>query len=156
MKNVKVVFIGNPLGGDDGIGPFLYNELKNSPQLKKYQLLELGVIGFDLISYIDDRDILIIVDAVYSQKDIGQVVILEEKDLSKDISLVSMHDFGVEQTVTILRRYKPTLKKINVIGVYVQRINAFTDELSDDLKKMIPKIKKDVVKYIIQIAASSS
>jgi hydrogenase maturation protease len=155
MNNIKVVFVGNPLGGDDGIGPYLYNELKNSPQLKRYQLLELGVIGFDLISYIDDGDILIIVDAVYSEKDIGQVVILEEKDLSKGISLISMHDFGVEQTALILRQYKPTLKKIKVIGINVQHANAFTDELSPDLKKKIPKIKKEVVNNIVQIATQN-
>lgn len=152
-RNIKVVFIGNPLGGDDGIGPFLYQQLKDNPRLQGFELLELGVIGFDLLSYIDDNDTLIIVDALISKKDIGKVVLLEEKDLSKEISLISQHDFGVEQTAVILRRYKPTLKKIYVIGVSIRKTTAFTDTLSDELKKRITRIKKDVVEYIIQIAS---
>jgi len=58
--HVKVVFIGNPLGGDDGIGPFLFKELYSHPKLQKFELLELGVIGFDLISYIEPKDKLIL------------------------------------------------------------------------------------------------
>ena len=149
---VKIVFIGNPLGGDDGIGPYLYNELKDHPKLSNYDLLELGVIGFDLLSYIGDDDKLIIVDAVYSKRDIGKVRIVEEKDLSKDLSVVSQHDFGIEQTATILRRYKPKLEKINIIGVNVYKINAFTNKLSDEILRKIDEIKDKVINNIIKIA----
>ena len=149
---VKIVFIGNPLGGDDGIGPYLYNELKDHPKLSNYDLLELGVIGFDLLSYIGDDDKLIIVDAVYSKRDIGKVRIVEEKDLSKDLSVVSQHDFGIEQTATILRRYKPKLEKINIIGVNVYKINAFTNKLSDEILGKIDEIKDKVINNIIKIA----
>jgi hydrogenase maturation protease len=125
MSSVKVVFIGNPLGGDDGIGPYLYTELQNHPVLQTYELMELGVIGLDLLSYVQDGDMLIIVDAVRSTKDVGKVVLLEEEDLSNDVNLISQHDFGVEQTAAIIRAYIPGVQKINIIGIQVKTVTSF-------------------------------
>ncbi|MBN2367873.1 hydrogenase maturation protease, partial [Candidatus Woesearchaeota archaeon] len=147
---IKVIFVGNSISGDDGIGPFLYNELKNEQKLSNYQLLELGVIGFDMISYISEEDKLIIVDAVYDEKKTGEVVLLDEKDLSKDISVVSMHDFGVEQTSSMIRSFMPGIRKISVVGICIKRPKVFSTELSSQLKSRIPEIKEKVIKYIRQ------
>jgi len=155
LSATKVIFVGNIFGGDDGIGPYLYNELKNHPDLQKYELLELGVIGLDLLSFVEEGDTLIIVDAVHSQKKHGKVILLEEKDLSKDIKLLSQHDFGVEQTVALLRASQPELKKMSIIGIQVGRLRSFSDTLSDEILKKLPQIKKDVVNFIIQIADSN-
>ena len=149
---IKIIFVGNPLGGDDGIGPYLYDQLKDDSKLKDFKMLELGVIGLDMISYIEDNDKLIIVDAVRSEKNIGDVILLGENDLSKDLNLVSQHDFGVEQTATILRLHMPKLKKINIIGIKVSNIKSFTDKLSNDIMTKIPEIKEKVIKHIIQIS----
>ena len=149
--SVKVVFIGNPFGGDDGIGPFLYNELRDHPELKSFELMELGVIGIDLLSYVDDDDQLIIVDAVKSDDQYGQVIVLGEKDLSKNLSVVSQHDFGVEQTATILRAFKPKIKKIQFIGIKVKNLNEFSDKLSDEVMEKMSQIKEDVVNNIKKI-----
>lgn len=149
---VKVVFIGNPFAADDGIGPFLFQELKNHEDLQSFELLELGVIGFDLISYIEDNDTLIIVDAVHSDDDVGKVVLLGESDLTKDLHVVSQHDFGVEQTTAILRNYKPSMKEINFIGIKVSHIQPFSNTLSDELTNNIERIKQDVLHNIKKIA----
>ncbi|MCD4844706.1 MAG: hydrogenase maturation protease [Methanosarcinales archaeon] len=149
----KVIFVGSILRGDDGIGPFLYNELKDHPELRGFEMLELGVIGFDMISYIEEGDRLIIVDAVHTIKDIGKVVVLKEKDLSQELSLVSQHDFGVEQTAALLRRYIKDLQPITVIGINVTETASFIDVLSKEIMTMIPGIKTEVVKKIIKAAA---
>ncbi|MCL7474637.1 MAG: hydrogenase maturation protease [Methanosarcinales archaeon] len=150
--STKIVFIGNMLGGDDGIGPFLYNELKDDPDLKDFELLELGVIGFDLISYVEYDDKLIIVDAVHSENNVGEVILIDENDLSQELSLVSQHDFGVEQTAAILRAYAKDLKRIVVVGIKVKQTNAFTDKLSDELMNKMQTIRAEVVDLIIQAA----
>lgn len=152
MSQIKIFFIGNPFGGDDGIGPYLYNELKNHSDLQKFEILEMGVIGFDLVSYVDDDDKLIIVDAVHSDAEPGKVILLNEEDLSKDLSVVSQHDFGVEQTATILRAYKPDLAKIAIVGVQVKKTKTFSDTLSDELISNMEQIKKDVVTQILSVA----
>jgi hydrogenase maturation protease len=153
---LKIVFIGNPICGDDGIGPYLYNKIKNNNEitkLKNLKLYELGVIGLDLISFVEDDDQLIIVDAVITKnkKNIGKVIKLGEKDLKKNINLVSMHDFGVEQTSAVLRIYKPKLKEIIVIGILINETKIFNTSLSLELKKKIPEIKKEVCSIITKI-----
>jgi len=144
---IKVVFIGNIYGGDDGIGPHLFGELKDHPELKPYKLLELGVMGVDLLSYVDEDDQLIIVDAVHAEP-VGRVIVLSEEDLTKDLTVVSQHDFGIEQTASILKALNPKLKDIKMVGVCVQQVNDFSDELSDTILCMMPQIKRDVVKEI--------
>ncbi len=96
---------------------------------------------------------MIIVDAVHTIKDIGKVVVLKEKDLSQELSLVSQHDFGVEQTAALLRRYIKDLQPITVIGINVTETASFIDVLSKEIMIMIPGIKTEVVKKIIKAAA---
>jgi hydrogenase maturation protease len=156
---IKLIFVGNIFGGDDGIGPFLYNELKNHPDLKEYTVMELGVIGFDIISYVEDDDKLIIVDAVRLSDGTGKpgdVILLDEKDLSAELSVVSQHDFGIEQTASILRAFKPELASISIVGIKVRNIRAFSDVLSDELLSKTDVIKQKVLKLIKQIADSKN
>ena len=149
---VKVVFVGNSLAGDDGIGPFLYKDLRDHPKLKDYKMLELGVIGFDLISYIEDDDKLIIVDAIRTKRAIGEVLTFGEKDITADLSIVSQHDLGVEQTAKLLRLTKPGLKQISFVGINVHSISAFTDKLSKEIIEKLQRIKEEVIKNIIKLA----
>jgi len=146
----KIFFVGNPLGGDDGIGPFLYNELKDDSRLKdngNYELLELGVIGLDMINYVTDGDNLIIVDAVYSNENVGEVILVDEKGFESDLKVASMHDFGVEETVKILENHVD-LKSIKLIGVKVRNINKMSLKLSDEIMQKKDSIIDDVVRLI--------
>jgi hydrogenase maturation protease len=154
---IKVIFIGNPFGGDDGIGPYLYEQLKDNQDLKKYDMMELGVLGFDILNYVKDDDKLIIVDAVVidekeTNQSVGKVRILDEEDLSKDIKVISQHDFGIEQTAVILRKFYPQLKKISIIGININNIKEFSEKLSNELLDNIEEIKKEVKEQIIYLA----
>jgi hydrogenase maturation protease len=148
--STKIVFIGNILGGDDGIGPHLYNELKDHDQLKGFKLIEGSVIGLDLLSYIEKNDHLIIIDAINSSDAIGEVFNINKKDLRRQTSLVSQHEIGVGETCRIIRFFDPTVR-IDIIGICVKRINAFNNELSEEILRKIPDIKQKVVKSIIEL-----
>ncbi len=147
---LKAIFVGNIFGGDDGIGPHLFSLLKDDPRLASVEMLELGVIGFDMLSYVGENDSLIIIDALHSEKDIGDVALLGEKDLTPTTLLVSQHDFGVGETAALLRNYRPRMGAIKVIGVKVFKIQPFQDRLSDELSFKLPKIKEEVVKLILE------
>lgn len=149
---IKVVFIGNPLMGDDGIGPYLYKELKEDTRLKDFELMELGVIGLGLVNYIGDNDKLIIVDALCSDGCEGKAVLLSEKDLTADMRLVSQHDFGVEQAAELIRSWKPKLRGISLVGIKIKKAKKFSDRLSPGLMKQIPRLKKEAVRLILKAA----
>ena len=159
---VKVFFAGNPLAADDGIGPYLYRELQGNSTLKGAVLEEIGVIGFDMISYINQDDRIIIVDALrispseepdgQDDANIGQVRILKEKELHPELSLVSQHDFGIEETARVIRMYYPNLPQIAIIGIAVRDTQPFSDRLSSVMKKKIGQVKKDVIDAIQRLS----
>ena len=111
--------------------------------------MELGVIGFDIITYIEDDDNLIIVDAVTNdtQHNVGTVTIIKENELSEDLNLISQHDFGIEQMAPILRNYTK-LKEFHIIGITVSKTTSFSNALSDELLEKIEEIKENVINNI--------
>lgn len=149
---VKAVFIGNPLGGDDGIGPRLFAELQDDPRLSSFRLLELGVVGLDLISYVDPDDHLIIVDAVKGGGHVGTVTVLSEEDLRPGVRIVSQHDFGVEETAAFLHTYLPGLPPIRIIGITVSEVREFSDTLSEELERQMSRLKEKVVKELLRLS----
>jgi len=158
---VMVFFIGNPFGSDDGIGPHLYNELKDDKRLEGFELMEMGVIGFDLLSYIESNDTVMIVDAVKidessdppeDEEHVGEVIVIEEQGLQSNLTLVSQHDFGVEETATMMRKYMPDLKRICVVGIKVSKLQPFGNHLSKRLYGQMGGIRREVVENILKIA----
>ena len=155
LMPLKIVFVGNSFCGDDGIAPNIYKKLKDHPDLNNMELIDIGTPSFDLISHIDSNDQLVIVDALHSidKKDnIGKVTLLSESDLSQNQSLVSPHDFGIEQTLSILRASEPDLKTVKIIGINIGTADSFSNTLSPSLREKLPKITVEVIKHLTQIS----
>ncbi|MBN1792447.1 hydrogenase maturation protease [Candidatus Woesearchaeota archaeon] len=152
--SVKVFFVGNPFGGDDGVGPALYSLLKDDSKLKDFELMEAGVIGFDMVSFIEDEDQVIIVDALkcVDENEVGEVKVLAESELEPEVSVVSEHDFGVEKTAQIMRMYKPRMKSLSIIGVKVKHLQGFSEQLTPRLQSILPRIKEDIRKSILELS----
>jgi len=144
---VKIVFIGNVFGGDDGIGPYMYKRLKDHEDLTDFELMELGVIGFDLLSEVNEDDHLIIIDALRAKDGFGDVIKVDDKMLKADFSLVSQHDFGVEQTTAMLKAYNPTMQ-IDIFGIKVKNLNAFDPKISQEILDREENIKRGILENI--------
>ena len=152
---IKVFFMGNPLLGDDGIGPHLYSELKEEKRLGNIELHDAGSAGLNLISLIDDGDRIIIVDAIISKEskeDIGNVMAIDEKDICHEIPAVSAHDIGLGQTIRLIREYAKEIPPIKIIGITAKHIGN-SPKLSREIKKNMEKIKEDVVRKILEASA---
>jgi len=152
----KVLFIGNRIAGDDGIGSRLYDELKDEPKLKDVKIIEAGVMGLDIISYFEETDRLIFVDAIHleNNKNIGDVILFSEDRLPKEVKVLSQHDFGLEQTLSLLRVAMPRLEKTNIIGIVVGDVKVMVRGLSKELEKNLGKIKDDVLNKIMMVVKS--
>lgn len=151
---IKVFFVGNPLTGDDGVGPYLYGLLKDDPRLASCELFEVGTVGVDLISYVEDGDAVVIVDAVQSPAGIGQVVVLDERDLLVSLPL-SPHDLGVEHTLALLRAFRPKLAGLTIVGIKADKLGAVRQGLSEQLLENIDRIKQQVVEHILEVSKSA-
>ena len=140
----KVIFTGNIYAGDDGICPVLYNVLKNEEL--EIEMLELS--GPDIIEYVDDKDHVILVDAVKSNT-MGDVVILTKSEILERRPL-SGHDFGAGEAIQYLSKLKPDVK-VDIVGITVGNKIGQGFGLSEGLKKRIPQISSKLAEEILRL-----
>lgn len=157
---IKVFFVGNLFGGDDGIGPLLYNMLKdemkdetksreNNAQYR-LEMVNIGVSSVDMIEHIHNCSKVIIVDALKSENGEGDVVLIKEDMLINDKNkrLFSQHDLGVAQTVGLMKYVNPELEII-IAGIKVSKVGLVSEGMSKELKDKVPEIKEEIKKIIL-------
>jgi hydrogenase maturation protease len=152
----QIIFVGNTLSGDDGIGPRLYDALKEHPKITGYEdtyCSLLGVMGIDAVTFINEEDTVIVVDASPKGKigSVGDVTVVPESKVEKDFSIVSQHDLGIEQALSLVRVQMPKLSEITFILITVSEIKAFHDKLSLELEDKIEIIKERVIEKIVEL-----
>ena len=87
-----IIGIGNTIMGDDGVGPEVVSLLEKVPGLRA-ELLVLDTPGFALLTYIQSRDKVIIIDAADFDAAPGTVVrVTSGEVLRKSASPISLHD----------------------------------------------------------------
>ncbi|MDO4502910.1 MAG: hydrogenase maturation protease [Coriobacteriia bacterium] len=90
-----VVFVGNKLMLDDGIGPYAYEDLLEAYQMPDNVLLkEVGCMSLDLIPYVRDCDLVVTVDAVLGTGEpAGTVFEFSPEDMARNSGAnASLHD----------------------------------------------------------------
>lgn len=87
-----VIGIGNTIMGDDGVGPAVVALLEKIPGIRA-ELLVLDTPGFALLTYIQSREKVIIIDAADFDAAPGTVVRVTSSDVKrKNAVSVSLHD----------------------------------------------------------------
>jgi len=101
---IAVIGLGNVLLGDDGFGPFVIALLHAGWDFPaSVELIDAGTPGLGLVSYFQDRELALIVDAVAASGEPGELRLYRSADLQK-LPLqprVSPHDPAVQETLGI-------------------------------------------------------
>ena len=91
MKQLLIAGIGNVLLGDDGLGPYIVNQLDSAYCFDEgVQLEDLGTPALDFIDHIAGLDALIVVDSVDNGKAPGTITLYRHQDLMRTASPVRM------------------------------------------------------------------
>jgi len=142
-----IIGCGNLLLKDEGIGVHVIEYLKQKNLPSDVELLDGGTAGFDLLGSIQEAEKVVIVDAVYSGGNPGEIYSFSPKDFETEASpKTSLHDITLKDIFQAARKLGP-LPKIRIIGIEPKTIDCGT-ELSPELKKMMPKISELVLKEI--------
>ncbi len=157
-NNRKIVFgLGNTLNRDEGLGVYALKELEVA--LEEYkkdhpatahvlELLDGGVLGLNLLPWVEESSHLLILDAVNANKAPGTIV-----ELSKDeiplYSGIKMSDHQITfQEVLGIAKFRNTLPEhLYLIGAQPSDISMGVG-LSDEIQKILPHL---VQKAIIQL-----
>ena len=150
MKNIKVLGIGNLLVGDDGFGPRVLEELQTREIPENVELIDAGVGGMAILSWIEDADKIIIVDSVQTGNEpIGTVYRFTDKEMPpSDMFMLSLHDLNLIDTINIGRVVQKMPEEIIIYGVEVIRLTEFTKEMSPEVEAAIKEVADLVIEEI--------
>lgn len=149
-KKILVLGIGNLLMGDEGIGIHVIREFELKHQFKNLiDVVDGGTGGFHLLSYLQEYENVIIVDAAIGDRVSGSIEIIKPKYSSDFPRTLTAHDIGLKDLIdsaAILGQ----LPEIILIIIYIDKFQSLNLELSDDVKAAIPKVVETLNQIISQ------
>lgn len=149
-KKILVLGIGNLLMGDEGIGIHVIREFESKHQFKNLvDVVDGGTGGFHLLSYLQEYENVIIVDAAIGDRVSGSIEIIKPKYSSDFPRTLTAHDIGLKDLIdsaAILGQ----LPEIILIIIYIDKFQSLNLELSDDVKAAIPKVVEILNQIISQ------
>jgi hydrogenase maturation protease len=149
-KIIKILGCGNTLVGDDGVGIRTVERLQRLELPPNVEVIDAGVGGLAILSWIEDADKVIIVDAVQTGNEPpGTVYEFTDKELPpSDMFMLSLHDLNLVDTLNVGRVVQKMPDEIVIIGVEVKRVAEFTKDLTPEVEAAIPEVLDLVLKEL--------
>jgi len=153
LTKTLICGLGNKLKRDDGIGPYVIEELGKQALPANISLADFGTSGFKCALEIGKYDKVIFIDAIKAGKQPGEIhkITPNKEDLLDSPSLssfaVSLHESDLERilaTATLIENYP---KEVVIIGCEPKDIS-FGLTLSEEVSKAIGKIITLVLKEV--------
>ncbi|QYZ78006.1 hydrogenase maturation protease [Methanofollis formosanus] len=141
---VRVIACGNPYMGNDGVGHAVMEALsREHPEL---DIVDGGLGGFGLIPLMEGCDRVVIVDATTGMGAPGEVQVFDEVPSSSAFPM-SLHDLGIAETLALAREVGVTAGVV-VVGIEGGEIEAFSDELSPEVRAAVPEACRRVLEEV--------
>lgn len=118
-----IIGIGSPFG-DDRLGWDVVNWLQQHPQSIPIECAEFPVIALDrpgaaLITYLQGKQVAIIIDALRAGLPLGCLRIYTAEELMDSNQPVSSHGFGLRETLTLAQALDKLPPYLYVIGMEI-------------------------------------
>lgn len=123
---IAVVGLGNVLLGDDGFGPFVVELLRAGWDFPAgVELIDAGTPGLGLVTHLDDREVLLLVDAVGATGRPGERRRYSGDDLRTlpPKPRVSPHDPAVQEAIWITDLAGRGPRRVVLFGVIPASLN---------------------------------
>jgi hydrogenase maturation protease len=149
-KKIKILGCGNTLMGDDGVGIRAIERLQKMKLPENVEIIDAGVGGLAILSWIEDADKVVIVDAVQTGNEPpGTVYEFTDKELPpSNMFMLSLHDLNLVDTINVGRMVQNMPDEIVIIGVEVKRVAEFTRELTPEVEAALPEVLDLVLKEL--------
>lgn len=151
--------VGNILLTDEGIGVEViraFEENYHTPS--DLEVVDGGTAGMELLDFLVDKDVVIIVDAVKNKAEPGTVIMLEDNDIPALFAQkVSPHQLGLGDLLSSLIMLDRYPKKIYLVGAIPESIEphiGMTDTLSSKVKPMLNYVLELLQKHGIEPQAA--
>ena len=141
VPRVLVAGIGNLLLQDDGFGPQAIARLLSEYEFgDDVELLDLGTPALDFVDYLAGRDVVILLDALSSGGDPGEVLVYQQDQLRQFLPgmRLSAHQPCLHETLFAAETTGIKFKEVILIGVVGASFDVDT-ELSASVKRGITR-----------------
>jgi hydrogenase maturation protease len=120
-KQILIVGLGNPLLGDEGVGPYVIRQLSGLPMPKEVEILDCGCDLLNLVSYIDKPKKVIIFDAIRAGGKPGQLHKFNFDELETiQTKTRSAHQLRAVDALRLLRKVCPCLSRCEIIVIGIE------------------------------------
>lgn len=118
MKTL-VASLGNPMMGDDAVGPRVVELLRQRPLRGDVELRDLQAPGIDLLMYTEGVDSLVLIDACALDLPPGTVVVLDKEQL-RALAVEesgSLHQPSLLETLRLARALGREPARVTLVGI---------------------------------------
>lgn len=138
-QRILIMGVGNPLMGDDGIGPRVVEMLSAGYVFPdNVEVVDAGTMSYMILDMLRDIEDLILIDAMQCETTPpGTVVVMTPEEIAPNQVSHSMHDVGIVdvlQAAGFMGRAPQTV----VVGIQIDAIEQFVLELSDPVAAAVP------------------
>ncbi len=143
---LAVIGIGNPLRGDDGVGPAAVHAMARDWMLPEgTRLLDGGALGVCALSHILDARHVLVIDAIACDAPPGTVVRIDgERAPALLARRLSSHESTLEAMLAAAACAGRGPEKIIVLGVVPERLHPGIG-LSREVEEALPRLVEAVV-----------
>jgi hydrogenase maturation protease len=149
MKTL-ILGIGNTVLSDDGVGCKVAQRLqKRLRRNSDITVLETSLSGLSLLDEITGYERLIIIDAIQtSGGKPGAIYKLSPSDFRTG-RMAIIHDLGLVSTLELGRKLDMDMpREVVVFAIEAKDMAAFSEKLSQEVEKAVPKVVEVVLKEV--------
>ncbi len=149
-KKILIAGIGNLLFTNEGIGVHIIRELSKKDLPDGVGLADVGTATFELVSMMEGKDKVVILDGIISNHTPGTVFRLTPDDLksAKGKSMTSLHHFGVLEALESAAQmgFRP---EVVIFGIAAKDYQTPGTELTAQLQESLPKIVELILREVV-------
>jgi hydrogenase maturation protease len=146
VRDTLIVGVGNPLRGDDGVGTTVARALAERDLPAGVEVVDGGTQGLGLVSVMEGRQRVILVDAADVGRVPGQFVrfALDEAHLRGDDQPLSVHAAGLREALLLAQALGVLPDQVIIFGVQPARVD-WDDALSPEIEAALPALVEAVL-----------
>ncbi len=139
QSNVLILGIGNLLLSDEGVGVHAVRCLAQRELPPGVEVLDGGTSGADLVDHLDGRTKVVVIDAASGDGPPGTVYRCEARELIEQEGSLSLHEFGLADSLHMAERLGCAPQRVIVLGVQPATMEPGLD-LSPEVAAVLPGI----------------
>jgi hydrogenase maturation protease len=147
MQSMTLILgLGNPLRGDDGIGPRVIEEVTRRGLPEGVSSLDGGTGGLDLLNVLEGWKRVVVVDAADVGREPGQFVRFapDQARFVKPTDSFSLHHAGLGEVLALANVLGRTLPEMTIFGVQPARVG-WGQGLSPAVEAALPALTDAVL-----------